>query len=233
MDWKCFGWISLKLSCCFWFNTFKLYKCTDLQMHRRLTFDPYWLRLSKLTLFAREMQAMRRGWVQAMWLKPAERRYWGTWVDLPQPVSPATTTTGWSRTRSTIRSRYWKMGRFFCSRRSLASFPKLCFWLKSKKCSKVRRQSEISWDPGPEDLWRSLWSDFPSLSLMSLLHTDTLILYRASYSLGRPRSSALLLSVPSSLDSFPEPDISLFVLNLWKRSKKAQNSLCSGLPAWM
>jgi len=143
--------------------------------HPWQTFEPYWFRLSKLTLFARDMQAIRRGWVQEMWLKPAERRYWGTWVDLPQPVSPATTTTGLSRTSSTIRSRYWKIGRFFWSRRSLASFPKLCFWLKSRKCRRARRQSEISWVPGPEDLRLLLWSDFFRRSSMSPVHTDTLI----------------------------------------------------------
>lgn len=185
------------------------------------------------------MQAIRRGWVHAIWLKPADRRYWGTWVDFPQPVSPATTTTGWSRISSTILSRYWKMGKFFWSLRSLASLVKLCLWVKSRKCSRATRQSEISWLPGPEDLCLLACFDTPKRSSTSRVHTDRLIRYRASYSFGRPRSTVseeIFLRRSSRLLSsrlVANPDISLFILKLWKRSKKAQNSLCSWLPAWM
>ena len=48
------------------------------------------------------MQAILRGWVQAILAYPASIKYWGTWVDLPQPVSPATTTIWWVICRNNI-----------------------------------------------------------------------------------------------------------------------------------
>ena len=55
----------------------------------------------------REVAATRRGWVTAMRAsrpRPASRHILGIWVVLPEPVSPATTTTGCSRTAAWISS---------------------------------------------------------------------------------------------------------------------------------
>mmetsp|Transcript_47892 Transcript_47892/g.154479 ORF Transcript_47892/g.154479 Transcript_47892/m.154479 type:complete len:283 (-) Transcript_47892:910-1758(-) len=55
--------------------------------------EPFPCSRSCETRRARETAARRRGCVTAMPRKPAARRYCGTCVDLPQPVSPATSTT--------------------------------------------------------------------------------------------------------------------------------------------
>ena len=46
--------------------------------------------------------AIRLGWVWAIRSLPASRQIFGSWVVLPDPVSPATTTTWWSRMRDAI-----------------------------------------------------------------------------------------------------------------------------------
>ena len=54
-----------------------------------------------------EVAATRRGWVTAMRAslpRPARRQILGIWVVLPEPVSPATMTTGCSRTAARISS---------------------------------------------------------------------------------------------------------------------------------
>ncbi len=63
---------------------------------------------------ATSVAAMRRGWVTPMCAsrpRPMARQILGSWVVLPEPVSPATMTTGWvsiaaamSRTRAEIGS---------------------------------------------------------------------------------------------------------------------------------
>src|SRR5205823_3626807 len=50
--------------------------------------------------------AIRRGWVWPIWPvtpRPSSRQIFGNWVVLPEPVSPATTTTWWSRMAAAIR----------------------------------------------------------------------------------------------------------------------------------
>ncbi len=57
--------------------------------------------------------AMRRGWVTAIIPRrprPASMHILGIWVLLPQPVSPAMTTTGRRRMAWTISSRRAVMG---------------------------------------------------------------------------------------------------------------------------
>ena len=51
--------------------------------------------------------AMRRGWVWPIWPvtpRPSSRQILGSWVVLPDPVSPATMTTWWSRIASAMSS---------------------------------------------------------------------------------------------------------------------------------
>jgi len=62
---------------------------------------------SSATRRATERAAIRRGWVQPTMPaapRPASRHSLGSWVVLPLPVSPATTTTWWARIRATISS---------------------------------------------------------------------------------------------------------------------------------
>ena len=52
--------------------------------------------------------ASRRGWVWAIaprTPRPSSRQIFGSWVVLPEPVSPATTTTWWSRIAASRSSR--------------------------------------------------------------------------------------------------------------------------------
>ncbi len=52
--------------------------------------------------------AMRRGWVSVMHPstpRPASMQIFGSWVVLPEPVSPATTTTWWEASAARTRSR--------------------------------------------------------------------------------------------------------------------------------
>ncbi len=52
--------------------------------------------------------AIRRGWVcpiSPVVPRPASRASLGSWVVLPEPVAPATTTTWWSRMSRTSSSR--------------------------------------------------------------------------------------------------------------------------------
>ncbi len=56
---------------------------------------------------ARVRAAMRRGWVCPIIPvrpRPAASAIFGSWVVLPDPVSPATTTTWWSRRARVISS---------------------------------------------------------------------------------------------------------------------------------
>ena len=58
--------------------------------------------------------ASRRGWVWPMvpaTPRPSSRQIFGSWVVFPEPVSPATTTTWWSRMAAAISSRRWETGR--------------------------------------------------------------------------------------------------------------------------
>ena len=57
--------------------------------------------------------AIRRGWVCPIWPRtprPSSRQIFGSWVVLPEPVSPATTTTWWSRIAAAMSSRRWLTG---------------------------------------------------------------------------------------------------------------------------
>ena len=52
--------------------------------------------------------AMRRGWVwpiRPRTPRPSSRQILGIWVVLPEPVSPATITTWWSRMAAAMSSR--------------------------------------------------------------------------------------------------------------------------------
>src|SRR6185312_9731275 len=63
---------------------------------------------------ARARAAMRRGWVCAIrpsMPRPDSRQYCGNWVLLPEPVSPATISTGCARSASRMASRREWMGR--------------------------------------------------------------------------------------------------------------------------
>ena len=53
---------------------------------------------------------MRRGWVWPMRARPNSRQILGSCVLLPEPVSPATTTTWWSRIVSSSSSWRAEMG---------------------------------------------------------------------------------------------------------------------------
>ena len=58
--------------------------------------------------------AMRRGWVMVMTPsipRPASRQIFGSWVVLPEPVSPLTMTTWLAASASRIRSRACATGR--------------------------------------------------------------------------------------------------------------------------
>ena len=60
--------------------------------------------------------AIRRGWVCPMvprTPRPSSRRIFGSCVVLPEPVSPATTTTWWSRIAAAMSSRRAAIGRSF------------------------------------------------------------------------------------------------------------------------
>ena len=62
---------------------------------------------SSATRRATARAAIRRGWVQPIIPaapRPAARHNLGSWVVLPEPVSPAITTTGCERINSTMRS---------------------------------------------------------------------------------------------------------------------------------
>src|SRR5690606_11509755 len=62
---------------------------------------------SSATRRATARAAIRRGWVQAIMPaapRPAARHSLGSWVILPEPVSPAMTTTGLSRISATMSS---------------------------------------------------------------------------------------------------------------------------------
>ena len=51
--------------------------------------------------------AIRRGWVWPIWPvtpRPSSRQILGSWVVLPEPVSPAMTTTWWSAITAAISS---------------------------------------------------------------------------------------------------------------------------------
>src|SRR5690625_4673947 len=68
---------------------------------------------SSATRRATARAAMRRGWVQPIIPaapRPAARHSLGSWVVLPEPVSPATTTTWCSRMSSTRRSAWAAIG---------------------------------------------------------------------------------------------------------------------------
>ena len=57
--------------------------------------------------------AIRRGWVCPIipcTPRPSSRQIFGSWVVLPEPVSPATTTTWWSRIAAAMSSRRWLTG---------------------------------------------------------------------------------------------------------------------------
>ncbi len=54
---------------------------------------------------ATDRAAIRRGWVWPIFSRPSSRQIFGSWVVLPEPVSPATTTTWWSRMAAAISSR--------------------------------------------------------------------------------------------------------------------------------
>ncbi len=56
---------------------------------------------------------MRRGWVwpiSPVFPLPSSRQIFGSWVVLPDPVSPATITTWWSRIAAAMSSRRWLTG---------------------------------------------------------------------------------------------------------------------------
>ena len=58
--------------------------------------------------------AIRRGWVCPIipsMPRPSSRQILGIWVVLPDPVSPATTTTWWSRIAAAMSSRRSMTGR--------------------------------------------------------------------------------------------------------------------------
>ena len=57
--------------------------------------------------------AIRRGWVwpiRPVMPRPSSRRILGIWVVLPEPVSPETMTTWWSRMASAISARRAETG---------------------------------------------------------------------------------------------------------------------------
>ncbi len=57
--------------------------------------------------------ASRRGWVWPIipsTPRPSSRQILGSWVVLPEPVSPATITTWWSRMAAAISSRRCETG---------------------------------------------------------------------------------------------------------------------------
>ena len=57
--------------------------------------------------------AIRRGWVWPIMPatpRPSSRQIFGSWVVLPEPVSPATITTWWSRMAAAISSLRWLTG---------------------------------------------------------------------------------------------------------------------------
>ena len=71
------------------------------------TWSPSWVSSSSATRRATERAASRRGWVQPISPaspRPAARQSLGSCVVLPEPVSPATTTTWCSRISLTISS---------------------------------------------------------------------------------------------------------------------------------
>ena len=57
--------------------------------------------------------AIRRGWVCPIMPRtprPSSRQILGSWVVLPEPVSPATITTWWSRIAAAMSSLRWLTG---------------------------------------------------------------------------------------------------------------------------
>ncbi len=67
---------------------------------------------------ATDRAAMRRGWVWPISPppdcvrrpRPSSRQIFGSWVVLPDPVSPATITTWWSLIAAAMSSRRWVTG---------------------------------------------------------------------------------------------------------------------------
>ncbi len=68
---------------------------------------------SSATRSATVRAASRRGWVcpiSPLTPRPSSRQILGIWVVLPEPVSPATITTWWSRMAARISSFFWLTG---------------------------------------------------------------------------------------------------------------------------
>ena len=68
---------------------------------------------SSATRSATVRAAIRRGWVWPIMPRtprPSSRQIFGIWVVLPEPVSPATITTWWSRMAAAISSFFWLTG---------------------------------------------------------------------------------------------------------------------------
>ena len=66
---------------------------------------------------ATDRAAIRRGWVCPIIPpplpgrpRPSSRQIFGSWVVFPDPVSPATITTWWSRIAAAMSSRRWLTG---------------------------------------------------------------------------------------------------------------------------
>ena len=82
------------------------------------------LPISSATRRARLIAATRRGWVTATALlspsSPLSSRNWGSWVLLPLPVSPTSTSTCVARSSRSSASRASQMGSFW---RSSSSAP--------------------------------------------------------------------------------------------------------------
>lgn len=77
------------------------------------TASPSGLSSSSATRSATVRAAIRRGWVwpiRPRTPRPSSRQILGIWVVLPEPVSPATITTWWSRTAARISSFFWLTG---------------------------------------------------------------------------------------------------------------------------
>ena len=81
---------------------------THLELLRSYAASPIDVPSSSATRSAIVRAATRRGWVWPIIParpRPASRHSLGSWVLLPEPVSPATITTGWSRIAVTSSSR--------------------------------------------------------------------------------------------------------------------------------
>ena len=87
----------------------------DLSVNRTLypTTSPSCVPSSSAIRSATVRAAMRRGWVWPIWPampRPSSRQILGSWVVLPEPVSPATITTWWSRIAAAMSSLRWLTG---------------------------------------------------------------------------------------------------------------------------